>query len=354
MGAAHRLRNHDDQVSGESRRQLTRFAILFTALALFFGWYATVQLRRYPIGAPQAASIYVCFLLQTALYLAPGFAVSRSWLTQKTSGIRGAAITVILFLLPYFIYFAGTGDFRWLAFAKLTALAAVPLGLFAAFPVSDPKRLNWQDAVALLWLFLPVLTHLISGIWNVPVNLDFMARLFLVGIGAWSFLIQRGVDTAGFEFTVTQAILRDGLMSFAGFTAIALPLGFALRFLAWNPQYRSVGDLLSTYITIFLFVAIAEELFFRGLLQNLLEGSLGSSSVSQAGSQYAAQAIASVLFGLSHIQHAPFPNWRYVALATVAGWFYGSAYRKHRSLMASAGTHALVDTLWRTWFTLQR
>ena len=66
-----------------------------------------------------------------------------------------------------------------------------------------------------------------------------------------------------------------------------------------------------------------------------------------------AQAIASVLFGLSHIQHAPFPNWRYVAMATVAGWFYGWAYRKHRSLMASAGTHALVDTLWRTWFTLQ-
>ena len=57
-------------------------------------------------------------------------------------------------------------------------------------------------------------------------------------------------------------------------------------------------------------------------------------------------------FGLSHIQHAPAPNWRYVALATVAGWFYGLAYRRHRSLMASAGTHAPVDTLWRTFFTL--
>ena len=42
------------------------------------------------------------------------------------------------------------------------------------------------------------------------------------------------------------------------------------------------------------------------------------------------------------------------ALATVAGWFYGSAYRAHRSLMASAITHALVDTLWRTFFTLPK
>ncbi len=97
------------------------------------------------------------------------------------------------------------------------------------------------------------------------------------------------------------------------------------------------------FVGIFLFVAITEELFFRGLLQNLLEGSLRS--------RYGAQAITAVLFGLSHIRHAPFPNWRYVALATIAGWFYGSAYREHRSLMASATTHALVDTLWRTFLT---
>jgi membrane protease YdiL (CAAX protease family) len=352
-------------ISGHSRplpspNQWTGFALVFAALALFFGWYATVQIRRHPVGAQSAASIYLCFLLLTALYLAPGFAISRSWLARKFRGVRGAAASVVLFLLPYLIYCAGTADFRLTAFVKLAALAALPLGLFAALPVTQPGRLNWQDALALLWLFLPVQFHLISRIWNVPVNLDFMARLFLVGVGAWSFLIQRGIeartgpagsvvrasyiDNAGYNFTLSPAILRDALVSFAGFTVIGIPLGFALRFIAWNPQYRGMGDLLSNYLTIFLFVAIAEELFFRGLLQNLLEGSLGS--------RHAAQAIASVLFGLSHIQHAPFPNWRYVTLATVAGWFYGWAYRKHRSLMASAGTHALVDTLWRTWFTL--
>jgi membrane protease YdiL (CAAX protease family) len=332
-------------MTGDSRRQWTGFLALLAALALFFGWYATVQLRRYPVGGPQAAAIYLCFLLLVALYLAPGFAVPRAWLARRFRGVRGAAVSVLIFLLPYLIYCAGTGDFRLHAFAKLAALAALPLGLFAVFPVSHPQRLNWQDLLVLLWLFLPVLAHLISGIWNVPVNLDFMARLFLVGVGAWSFLIQRGVESAGYDFTISPAILQDALISFAGFSVVAIPLGFALHFIAWNPQYRGIGDLLASYVTIFLFVAIAEELFFRGLLQNLLEGTLGSRN--------GAQAIASVLFGLSHIQHAPFPNWRYVALATVAGWFYGMAYRKHRSLMASAGTHALVDTLWRTWFTLQ-
>jgi membrane protease YdiL (CAAX protease family) len=318
---------------------------LFAALALFFLWYASVQIRRYPVREESAAAIYLCFLLLLTLYLAPGFGVSRSWLARRFRGPRGAAASVGLFLLPYLIYCAGTADFRWTAFGKLAALAALPLGLFAMVPVNNPWRLNWQDALVLMWLFLPVLFHLISGIWNVPVNLDFMARLFLVGVGAWSFLIQRGVEDAGYSFVISPAILRDALVSFVGFSIIGIPLGFALRFIAWNPQFRGLGDLLSSYLTIFLFVAIAEELFFRGLFQNLLEGSLGS--------RHAAQAIASVLFGLSHVQHAPFPNWRYVAMATIAGWFYGWAYRKHRSLVASAGTHALVDTLWRTWFTLQ-
>jgi membrane protease YdiL (CAAX protease family) len=307
-----------------------------------------LQIRRYPVGEEQAAAIYLCFLLLAALYLAPGFAIFRTWLTRRLYGARGAAASTVIFLLPYLVYCAGTGDFRLKPFAKLAALAALPLGLFAAAPVTDARRLNWQDVVALLWLFLSIQFHLISGIWNVPVNLDFMARLFLVGVGAGAFLIQRGVENSGYEFTVSLAIFRDAITAFAGFTIIAFPLGFALRFITWNPQYRGLADLLSSYVTVFLFVAIAEELFFRGLLQNLLEASLGSRN----GSKNAAQAIASVLFGLSHIQHAPAPNWRYVALATVAGWFYGWAYRRHRSLMASAGTHALVDTLWRTWFTL--
>jgi membrane protease YdiL (CAAX protease family) len=54
-------------------------------------------------------------------------------------------------------------------------------------------------------------------------------------------------------------------------------------------------------MTIFLFVAIAEKLLFRGLLQNMLEASFPSRQL--------AQGLASILFGLSHVRHAPAPNW---------------------------------------------
>ncbi len=223
-------------------------------------------------------------------------------------------------------------------------MCAVPVGLFAMAPVASPRRINWQDVAVLLWVYVPVQFHLTSGIWNVPVNLDFMARFFVVGSGAWAFLIVRGVEDAGYDFVFSP---RDS--SRCGNIAGRVHAGrdsARLRsalFITWNPQFRGVPQFLADYLTIFLFVAIAEELFFRGLLQNLLENSMRS--------QNRAQAIVSALFGLSHIQHAPAPNWRYVALATAAGWFYGLAYRKQRSLMASAATHAMVDTLWRTFLT---
>ena len=314
------------------------FAILWAALAAFFGWYARVEIGRYPVGRTAAWSIYACFVLLAGLYLAPGFVGVRARLKRWHAGPIFA-----VFLAPYLVYAFGAHDFRWIALAKLAALASVPLGVFALAPVREPKRMNWQDGVALLWLYIPVQFHWTSGIWTVPVNLDFMARLFVVGVGAWAFVVVRGIEDAGYDFVLSGAILRDAAVSFLAFSAIGIPLGFAMQFLAWNPRWRGAPQFAADYVTLFLFVAIAEELFFRGLLQNLLEGSIERRNL--------AQAMVSIAFGFSHIAHAPAPNWRYVLLATLAGWFYGMAYRKHRSLMASAGCHALVDTLWRTFLT---
>jgi membrane protease YdiL (CAAX protease family) len=63
------------------------------------------------------------------------------------------------------------------------------------------------------------------------------------------------------------------------------------------------------------------------------------------------QLIASLIFGLFHILHAPVPNWRYVILASIAGWFYGAAYRSGGTLFSSILVHATVDTVWRAFLT---
>jgi membrane protease YdiL (CAAX protease family) len=63
--------------------------------------------------------------------------------------------------------------------------------------------------------------------------------------------------------------------------------------------------------------------------------------------------VAAVIFGLSHF-NKPLPfNWRYVLLATIAGIFYGRAWRSAgRRIVASEITHTLVDVVWGLWFRL--
>jgi membrane protease YdiL (CAAX protease family) len=114
-------------------------------------------------------------------------------------------------------------------------------------------------------------------------------------------------------------------------------LGF-LHFHATLPTASHVG---LGWIFTFFFIAVPEELFFRGWMQNLLERRLG---------RHWALLTTAVLFGLSHFnKRAVHFNWRYVLLAGLAGIFYGRAWRQERRIGASAITHASVDTLWSLW-----
>ena len=91
----------------------------------------------------------------------------------------------------------------------------------------------------------------------------------------------------------------------------------------------------------FLFVAVPEELFFRGILQNLLQTRM---------TKVRALATASFLFGLSHFPKGAVFNWRYVILASIAGVFYGRAWRDQRKVMTASVTHTAVDVVWSLWF----
>lgn len=314
---------------------MKRFAVLLAVLGLIFGAAAQSYIRRYAIPFRAAAGIYGCFLFLLALVLAPGIQKSR-----KT----GSFVLLPLWCAPYLIYAAGTGDFRWMALVRMLAIAAAVLLLYRLLPVRQIEKFSWQDLVAAVVLIATVLLHGLSGIWNKPVNLDFMGRLFLISVGAWCWTSVRVVPGLGYQFEISKTILKAAALNFLYFAIIAVPCGLALGFTAWNPRWHGVAAFCLDYLEIFLFIALLEELFFRGFLQNLISNSLKSVWIGQA--------VVSALFGFFHILHAPFPNWRYVVLASIAGWFYGSAFRQAgNSLMAAALTHAMVDTVWRTWLT---
>jgi membrane protease YdiL (CAAX protease family) len=110
-----------------------------------------------------------------------------------------------------------------------------------------------------------------------------------------------------------------------------------IGFAHWDPaqlgSWVGPAKLFGSMIGIYATVALSEELYFRGILENLLSGTLRGPVL--------ARLIASLLFGLAHLSPG-FPNWRYASIAAVAGWFYGRAYSENHSVVASAVTHTLV------------
>ena len=55
--------------------------------------------------------------------------------------------------------------------------------------------------------------------------------------------------------------------------------------------------------------------------------------------------LASLIFGCAHLDNGPqpLPNWRYMIMATIAGWAYGRVFQRSGSVMSAAGLHMAVD-----------
>jgi len=158
----------------------------------------------------------------------------------------------------------------------------------------------------------------------------------------YGFLAIRQLSGTGFDFNLRWSDWKSGLRELLFFTPLVLTLGLALGFIHPHANRPSIGPAALRWVLIFFFTAAPEELFFRAWVQNLLERRVGRRT---------ALVIASALFGLSHFnKRSAHFNWRYVLLATIAGIFYGRAWREHRRVAASTITHASVDWIWGLWF----
>jgi len=246
-----------------------------------------------------------------------------------------------LLVAPYALVSVSAHMFRWEWFALYAVLPVAIALLLGRATVADPdQRGNWRDAFILLILGLAVDLRWFDGAW--PSGLRALNELLLVDAGLYGFLAIRQLSGTGFNFCLRWTDWKTGLRELLYFTPIVIALGLALGFLHPHRNLPGIGSALLRWVAIFFFTAVPEELFFRAWVQNLLERRIG---------RRAALVIASVLFGLSHFnKRSAHFNWRYVLLATIAGIFYGRAWREQRRVPASTITHASVDWIWGLWF----
>jgi uncharacterized protein len=242
-----------------------------------------------------------------------------------------------LLAIPYLLVALGAGVFRWpwlVLYAGLPVAIAFLIGIRA----SDASA-SWTDFLALAVLGLAVDLRWFEPAW--PLHLAIYGKILLLDGGLYAFLAVRRLDGVGFDLRLRGSDVTTGFKEVLWYTPVALVIGLALGFLHLHGVWPGAGPIALAWIFTFFFIAVPEELFFRGWLQNLLERRLG---------RLPALFVTAALFGLAHFnKRAAHFNWRYVLLAALAGVFYGRAWRRDRRVAASAVTHATVDALWSLW-----
>jgi CAAX protease family protein len=268
------------------------------------------------------------------------------WLRKWALRSRTAAILMPFVLLaPYLVLAVSTRTFSCLALGKLIAYIAVPTLLLLPDLVYSADRAGRRDFAAMLSLAWPVGAGWLTGIWIWPEDIYVFRPIFCVCVGAYAFLVIRNLNGAGYKLLFKTPDLTEGGVNFVAFTILAMPLGLALHFIHPHARHVGVFTFLADFVGTYLSVAIPEEFLFRGVLQNLLVKTFHAPRRGQYG-----LLVASIIFGLSHLHHAPVPNWRYAIMATLAGLFYGNIWRLRKRTSASAFAHAMVDTMWHFWF----
>ena len=283
-------------------------------------------------------------IIAAILTLIPYVAIAF-WGESMERAVENLSATVrilipALLCIPYVLVTTSAGMLRWywlLLYALLPV--AIALLLTQARAADQQHRGNWRDWLVLLPLGLAVDLRWLEGAW--PAHLAVFNKMLLLDAGIYGFVLLRRLHGVGFDLRVRPRDLWPGLREFLFFAPLAIVLGLGLGFLHWHALWPSPFWFAGAFIFTFLFIAVPEELYFRGWMQNLLERRIGRTP---------ALIVTAVVFGLSHWNKrtAGF-NWQYVLLAAVAGIFYGRAWRQDRRVAASAITHASVDTVWSIW-----
>jgi len=291
-------------------------------------------------GGPAFAVALACFGALFAVQV--GFAAEgvTERLAAAVQPVR-AALPLAPFLV-YVAYALGAGVVQWWLIAIVLAYALAP-GLLLLTAGSRAKGC-WQDYAAALCIWMPAEWHKLQTAFPYPAKglSHPLWAAYAISVGLIAFLLVRRLDGIGYRVAWGRGWGTAVLVNLGWFVALAIVVGQWIGFIHFAPSWERARALPLVALGILVFNAWPEEFLFRGLIQNLLSTSLRS--------EVAGLVVASVIFGLAHLNNGGFPNWRYALLATFAGLAYGSAWRKTRSIFASALVHAGVNTLWFALF----
>jgi len=304
-------------------------------VALAAAAWVYARWKAYPLWA--ALPIAAAFLIEYPFYLSPAFAGPRDWLARQ--GKSGAAFWLALSAVaPWIVYSVSTGQADLVHLGLLLAVCLVVSFWYAMLPAAPVADVLFLSLVAGIYI-----SKVFDRIYLSPIpklQLSVLGHLMLIRTAALAVLVLRGGVTAEYRFIPKRAAWSGGIRYFAFMLPVIGAAYWALGLVQWRPHPSYAA--LAAFPVVLWVVALSEEFFFRGLLQEWIGAWTGSTN--------AALIAASVIFGSVHLGfHRVFPNWRWAIVAGILGFFCGLAWRNSRSVQAAMVTHALTVTLWQTF-----
>jgi membrane protease YdiL (CAAX protease family) len=200
---------------------------------------------------------------------------------------------------------------------------------------------SWLDLAVILMLWLPL--EFSAGATLVPRPVQGVLHATAYGVaetlGLVLFLLAR--RWGGMKYTLPQSFLdlRNVVLGYIASVLTIIPLGLWVGFLA-HPHSPGISLRTAAFriVVIFFGTAFPEEILFRALIQNWF-----TQRIQQ---EVKAVLVSGLVFGASHLNNAPgpLPNWRYMAVAIVAGLIFGTVFLRSTSIFASTTIHAAVNT----------
>jgi membrane protease YdiL (CAAX protease family) len=284
------------------------------------------------------------FLLEVTFYASLASERIRARF-ERLPPLLFATLLTVSAILPYCLATLAFGTFQWRALGWILLLAAAVSFWYILLPKKPAADILLLVFMATVWLAA------LFKLWYLcpypKLYLPVLGQLMWFRTGLFAMLCIRRVQGVGFGFWPSKREWKIGVAHFAIFLPLAAVLANLIKFA--SPRLPTLGWEKTSLLAIGTFfgtlwvLALAEEFFFRGLLQQWL--------TSWTRSEWAGLIAASLLFGSVHIFKNPFPNWRFAMLAALAGICYGLAFRRARSIRASMVTHALVVTTWKILFS---
>lgn len=324
------------------KRAFTLIAGLTLSLTLLVIYYF-YQMRG---GGFASIGVIVSFMLLMIPYFGLGFdqVVESLRALGRTRRVRPLLMGLLLIVPGMVVLISSGGSMSMKNLAILLLYVSLPILMLSGWGQSGPRP-SLIDLLALMLLWLPVEMQLFEKFWNVPAgNPSYvLAKTLAMELALFCFLVVRRLEGVGYRFRIAFEDVTVGMIALIVFLVIAIPTALATGFVTFDPHWSGLGTWILTSLGIFFFIALPEEVLFRGLIFNMLQRMI------KFGGPYTALVISSFIFGLAHLNNPP-ADWRYVLLATLAGICYGWAYLRTGSLLAPSYAHALVDIISRSLF----